>query len=35
LHATHSELQLLTKKIDAAMAKHNDFLKELELPLLP
>ena len=35
LAAVHAELVSLDKKIEAAAAKHNKFLKELGLPLLP
>ena len=33
--ATHSELVRIEGKIRRATAKHNEFLKELDLPLLP
>ncbi len=35
LQGTHAELVSLEKKIKAATERHNDFLKELGLPLLP
>lgn len=35
LGAVHSELVSLDQKIDAATKRHNEFLKELGLPLLP
>ncbi len=35
LAATHAELVEIEKKIAAATAKHNQFLKELGLPPLP
>ena len=35
LKAVHEELVALDQKIKAATAKHNEFLKELGLPLLP
>jgi type I restriction enzyme M protein len=35
LAAVHAELLNLDQKIKAATAKHNDYLKELGLPLLP
>ncbi len=35
LRAVHSELVSLDQKIDAATKRHNEFLKELGLPLLP
>ena len=35
LGAVHSELVSLDQKIDAATQRHNEFLKELGLPLLP
>jgi len=35
LGAVHSELVSLEEKISAATKRHNDFLKELGLPLLP
>ena len=35
LQATHAKLESLAQKIETAKGKHNDFLKELGLPLLP
>jgi type I restriction enzyme M protein len=35
LQAVHAELVELEEKIDTALSKHNSFLKELGLPLLP
>ncbi|KTD69294.1 type I restriction-modification system (N6 DNA methylase) [Legionella steelei] len=35
LHAVHAELEDIELKITAALDKHNTFLKELGLPLLP
>lgn len=35
LATVHAELVSLDQKIDAATAKHNEFLKELGLPRLP
>jgi len=35
LAATHSELVKIEEAIQEATAKHNEFLKELGLPLLP
>jgi type I restriction enzyme M protein len=35
LAATHDALKEIERAIQAATAKHNEFLKELELPLLP
>ena len=35
LQATHAELASLAQKIGSARNRHNDFLKELGLPLLP
>ncbi len=35
LAATHAELQTLEQEITAAKQKHNTFLKELNLPLIP
>src|SRR6202171_672497 len=35
LNVVHAELGLLDKKIEDATEKHNAFLKELKLPLLP
>jgi len=35
LAAVHAELVSLEQKRKAALDKHNDFLKELGLPLLP
>jgi type I restriction enzyme M protein len=35
LRATHAELVAIEEKIRTATAKHNEFLKELGLPLLP
>jgi type I restriction enzyme M protein len=35
LQAVNKELITLTKNIEKAKAKHNGFLKELGLPVLP
>ena len=35
LQATHEELQAIEQSIQTAARKHNEFLKELGLPLLP
>jgi type I restriction enzyme M protein len=35
LSAVNADLVSLEQKIDAATKKHNEFLKELGLPLLP
>ncbi len=35
LKAVHTELVVLDKQINEATEKHNGFLKELGLPLLP
>lgn len=35
LKAVHSELVSLDQRIEAATKRHNEFLKELGLPLLP
>lgn len=35
LDAVNSELGSLEQKIDSATKRHNEFLKELDLPLLP
>ena len=35
LDANHIKLMEIEKEIQAATAKHNEFLKELGLPLLP
>ncbi len=35
LQATHAKLESLAQKIETAKDKHNNFLKELGLPLLP
>jgi type I restriction enzyme M protein len=35
LHATHEELKSIEAAIQTAAQKHNEFLKELGLPLLP
>jgi type I restriction enzyme M protein len=35
LAATHAELVRIDKEIRDATARHNEFLKELRLPLLP
>ncbi len=35
LGAVHGELETLEKQINEAIEKHNGFLKELGLPLLP
>lgn len=35
LQAVHAELEKLEQEIDIALKRHNSFLKELGLPLLP
>jgi len=35
LQATHEELKSIEQSIQTAAQKHNEFLKELGLPLLP
>ena len=35
LNILYSELVLLDQKIDVATKRHNEFLEELNLPLLP
>ena len=35
LGSVHSEIMALQEKIEAATKRHNEFLKELGLPLLP
>jgi type I restriction enzyme M protein len=35
LDEVHETLEVLEKKIGVALSKHNEFLKELGLPLLP